>query len=130
MTTAIKKIIVSLQFDAADIELGELISDNRLIYFRYFPSFIKRGLEISPLKLKLNSEVNKANDTPFDGIFGVFADSMPDGWGRLLLDRALTAKGIALNTIGVLDRHFGLIRQCTHAIAAHISQSVKDANGV
>ena len=104
MTTAIKKIIVSLQFDAADIELGELISDNRLIYFRYFPSFIKRGLEISPLKLKLNSEVNKANDTPFDGIFGVFADSMPDGWGRLLLDRALTAKGIALNTIGVLDR--------------------------
>ncbi len=28
---------------------------------------------------------------PFDR---VFADSLPDGWGRLLLDRALAAKGL------------------------------------
>lgn len=26
---------------------------------------------------------------PFEGGFGIFADSLPDGWGRLLLDRIL-----------------------------------------
>lgn len=26
---------------------------------------------------------------PFDGLFGVFSDSLPDGWGRLLVDRLL-----------------------------------------
>ena len=76
----IKKIYVSIQFDAEDIEVGELVNENKLIYFRYYPSFVKRGLEISPLKLKLNTDINKANPIPFDGLFGVFFDSLPDGW--------------------------------------------------
>jgi serine/threonine-protein kinase HipA len=100
----IKKIHVSIQFDAEDIEVGELVSENKLIYFRYYPDFVKRGLNISPLKLKLNTDINKANDLPFDGLFGVFFDSLPDGWGRLLLDRTLTAKGISLANITPLDR--------------------------
>jgi serine/threonine-protein kinase HipA len=100
----IKKIYVSIQFDAEDIEVGELVSENRLIYFRYYPSFVKRGLEISPIKLKLNLGANKADAIPFDGLFGVFFDSLPDGWGRLLLDRTLTARGISLTNISPLDR--------------------------
>jgi serine/threonine-protein kinase HipA len=100
----IKKIYVSIKFDAEDIEVGELVSENRLIYFRYYPSFVKRGLEISPIKLKLNSSTNKADAIPFDGLFGVFFDSLPDGWGRLLLDRILTARGISLANITPLDR--------------------------
>jgi serine/threonine-protein kinase HipA len=100
----IKKIYVSIQFDAEDIEVGELVSENRLIYFKYYPSFLKRGLEISPIKLKLNSDTNKADAIPFDGLFGVFFDSLPDGWGRLLLDRTLTARGISLANITPLDR--------------------------
>ncbi len=100
----IKKIYVSIQFDAEDIEVGELVSEDKIIYFRYYPSFVKRGLEISPLKLKLNSDINKANPIPFDGLFGVFFDSLPDGWGRLLLDRTLTARGIPLAQLTPLDR--------------------------
>lgn len=30
---------------------------------------------------------------PFDGLFGVFADSLPDGWGRFLVDRLMLKKG-------------------------------------
>jgi serine/threonine-protein kinase HipA len=100
----IKKIIVSIQFDKAEIEVGELISEQKHIFFRYYPDFLKSGLEISPLKLKSNTTLNRANETPFDGLFGVFADSLPDGWGRLLLDRTLSAKGISLGEVGVLDR--------------------------
>lgn len=41
---------------------------------------------------------------PFDGIFGVFADSLPDGWGRLLVDRLIKRNGINPMEIGNLDR--------------------------
>ena len=37
-------------------------------------------------------------------MFGVFNDSLPDGWGRLLLDRSLSAKGIDITRITPLDR--------------------------
>ncbi|MCX6182769.1 MAG: type II toxin-antitoxin system HipA family toxin [Bacteroidetes bacterium] len=100
----IKKIIVSIQFNKEEIEVGELVAEAKNIYFKYYSDFIKTGLEISPIKLKLNREINKADALPFDGLFGVFADSLPDGWGRLLLDRSLSAKGIALDDVGALDR--------------------------
>ena len=100
----VKKIIVSIQFNESEMELGELVSEGRNIYFKYYTDFITKGIEISPLKLKLNKEINKAEAIPFDGLFGVFADSLPDGWGTLLLDKALTAKGIDINNITMLDR--------------------------
>jgi serine/threonine-protein kinase HipA len=100
----VKKIIVSIQFSKNVIELGELVSEGRDIYFKYYTDFINKGIEISPLKLKLNTIINKADTIPFDGLFGVFADSLPDGWGKLLLDRALTAKGIDISNMTMLNR--------------------------
>lgn len=100
----VEKIIVSIQLNEVEISVGELASDSKNIYFKYYTDFIKRGLEISPFKLKLNNLINKADPVPFDGLFGVFADSLPDGWGKLLLDRSLTARGVSVDNITVLDR--------------------------
>lgn len=36
--------------------------------------------------------------------FGVFADSLPDGWGRLLVDRLMLRNQINPHEIGSLDR--------------------------
>lgn len=36
-------------------------------------------------------KISKAE--PFEGLFGIFADSLPDGWGRLLVDRMLRKQG-------------------------------------
>ena len=41
---------------------------------------------------------------PFDGLFGVFNDSLPDGWGRLLVDRLLLKNRINPNEIDNLNR--------------------------
>lgn len=41
---------------------------------------------------------------PFDGLFGVFADSLPDGWGRFLVDRLMLKKGIEPAAVGNLNR--------------------------
>lgn len=100
----VKKIIVSVQFSKNEIELGELVSEGRDIYFKYYTDFINKGIEISPIKLKLNTTINKADAIPFDGLFGVFADSLPDGWGKLLLDKSLTAKGVDISNMTMLDR--------------------------
>ncbi|MFA9212448.1 MAG: type II toxin-antitoxin system HipA family toxin [Candidatus Methylacidiphilales bacterium] len=100
----VTKIFVSIQFNENEIELGELVSDGRNIYFKYYIDFISKGIEISPLKLKLSNEIYKADTLPFEGLFGVFADSLPDGWGKLLLDRFLTAKGIDVSNVTMLDR--------------------------
>ena len=100
----IKKLLVSIRLANEEVSIGELVSVSKGIYFKYFPSFIERGIQISPFKLKLGAEIRQADAMPFDGLFGVFADSMPDGWGRLLLDRALAEKGMRNASLPLLNR--------------------------
>jgi len=61
-------------------------------------------LDISPFKLKKTTEILLSPRAPFDGLFGVFNDSIPDGWGRLLLDRKLIKSGENPKEISILNR--------------------------
>ena len=61
-------------------------------------------MQISPLHLPLNDTIYKAPAIPFNGLHGVFSDSIPDGWGLLLMDRFLRQKGINVRKITSLDR--------------------------
>ena len=99
-----RKLAVSLDLEGNRFELGELVLSERQIYFRYKPEFLETGLNISPLKLPFNSAIVSAPKEPFDGLFGVFNDSLPDGWGRLLLDRTLSSRGIEIARITPMDR--------------------------
>jgi serine/threonine-protein kinase HipA len=99
-----QKLVVSIQLGKEEQEVGELISAGKNIYFKYYTRFLERGIEISPFKLKLSEEIYVGDALPFEGLFGVFADSQPDGWGRLLLDRTLTSRGISFHEITPLDR--------------------------
>lgn len=99
-----RRLNVSIVFDREPIPVGELVADGKKIYFRFASEFVSNGLEISPFKLKLSNDIVSADPIPFDGLFGVFGDSLPDGWGQLLLDRKLSAKGIAIETVHPLDR--------------------------
>ena len=80
---------------------------NHLIAFQYSDTWIRNGFPISPLSLPLNNNVfippEKSRER-FSGMFGVFADSLPDSWGQLLLDRHLGDMGIDKGDIGALDR--------------------------
>lgn len=84
--------------------MGRLLLKNRQIFFEYDTAFIKLKLELSPFKLPLKNGVILSNDRVFDGLFGVFNDSIPDGWGRLLLDRKLMSLGINAGNLSPLDR--------------------------
>jgi serine/threonine-protein kinase HipA len=84
--------------------MGRLLLKNRKIFFEYDPQFTKLGLELSPFKLPLKSGVITSSDRVFDGLFGVFNDSLPDGWGRLLLDRKLIKLNLNPSNLSPLDR--------------------------
>ena len=65
-----------------------------VLAFEYDDGWIREGFSISPLSLPLEKRVFVARRHPLDGVFGVFDDSLPDGWGRLLVDRLLRSHGI------------------------------------
>lgn len=84
--------------------VGRLASKDHRIFFEYNPEFLKTGLELSPLKLPLQPGIIAPVDYLFDGLFGVFNDSLPDGWGRLLLDRKLMQLGVNPESLSPLHR--------------------------
>lgn len=72
--------------------------------FQYDNEWLREGFSISPFSLPLEDRVFLPKSDVFEGLFGVFSDSLPDGWGRLLVDRMLLAKGIRPQTVRAVTR--------------------------
>jgi len=68
--------------------------DDRFCAFQYDRDWLASGFSISPLDLPLKSDLFIAKAEPFWGNFGIFEDSLPDGYGRYLLNRLLKKQGI------------------------------------
>jgi serine/threonine-protein kinase HipA len=100
----INKLFVSLHLGGNNFDVGELVLFDNKLYFRYNTDFLKTGLNLSPIKLTFTGDIVGADKQLFEGLFGVFNDSLPDDWGRLLLDRFLSAMGIDIIKITPLDR--------------------------
>lgn len=69
--------------------LGTLLQSDRQILFEYDAAFIETGLQLSPYKLPLQSGIQKSMPGMREGLHGLFDDSLPDGWGLLLMHREL-----------------------------------------
>ncbi len=77
------------------------------IAFQYTHDWLKEGFSISPFSLPLRDNVfvpKDKNRELFDGLYGVFSDSLPDNWGRLLLDKYLLSHGINAADLSALDK--------------------------
>ena len=77
---------------------------NRKTAFEYSDEWLETGFSISPFSLPLKKQVFIPNKDYFNGLFGVFADSLPDAWGRLLLERLLKQRGKEVYEYTLLDR--------------------------
>lgn len=87
------------------IKVGQIaLTPDALCAFEYEPAYLASGVSISPFNLPLKSGVFVAKRIPFNGGFGVFDDSLPDGWGNLILDRYLKSKGIDSTKLTLLQR--------------------------
>ncbi len=100
----IKEIKVGLDFGNSKHNVGRLAIRDGIIYFEYNAGFIKSSIEISPYRLPLKSGLHKFDKDIFEGLYGVYNDSLPDGWGRLLFDRAMRSYGILPQELSPLDR--------------------------
>lgn len=90
-------------------KVGRMVqTSDYLCAFEYDEDFLQSGSSISPFHLPLRKEVFLARRIPFTGGFGVFDDSLPDGWGSLILDRFLKSKGINPAALTLLQR-FALV---------------------
>ena len=81
-----------------------LTPDDRLCAFEYDRIWLSDGFSISPLELPLKTGLFIAKPQPFHGDFGIFEDSLPDGYGRYLLHKALLREGINDADLSALDR--------------------------
>lgn len=88
-----------------DILVGTLAkTPERVVAFEYDLDWLNNGFSISPFSLPLIKKVFIPKYEPFDGLFGVFNDSLPDGWGRLLVDRLFLKNKINPTEIDNLNR--------------------------
>lgn len=74
-------------------KVGELRLERQGIYFVYDRNWLATGYNLSPITMTFDDKPQLAEDIRlFDGLHGAFADSLPDGWGMLLMDRFFNGK--------------------------------------
>lgn len=102
----VRKMAVMLDLEGKKRSLGTLAwsSAERRSYFEFSLEFLATPLLVSPFHLMAKPGVIQAPRDPFDGLHGLFNDSLPDGWGRLLLDRRLQRAGVDYHALTPLDR--------------------------
>ena len=72
--------------------------------FAYDEEWLKSGYPLNPFSLPLEGNVFVPKGRVFDGLWGVFADSLPDAWGRLLEDRMFRSRGIDPGLLSQIER--------------------------
>jgi serine/threonine-protein kinase HipA len=97
-------VYVYLEQYGDEFLVGTLAQKEKKIYFEYDAAFISKNIHLSPYMVPLQKGLQVCEDRVFDGLYGLFADSLPDGWGRLLLDRYLISHGINYHDISPLER--------------------------
>jgi serine/threonine-protein kinase HipA len=102
----LKKHVARLKVLHCLQEVGMLaITDRGQILFEYAPQWLAAGFDLAPRSLAFNGVPQGAKDPLFNGLHGVFNDSLPDGWGLLLMDRIFNNRmGWSRHQITPLDR--------------------------
>lgn len=100
--------LLEVRFTARSLELprlvGTLLDQRGRIYFEYAPSWLDTGLNLSPFHLPFEGGLFEHRDRRFGPLPGLFDDSLPDGWGHLLMDRHFRNLGQDPSALGPLER--------------------------
>lgn len=97
---------VMLDLEGEALPVGRMAwrTSERRSYFEYDGAALDRKLPLSPFNLPLKPGAQAAPHAPFEGLHGLFNDSLPDGWGRKLLDRRLQRMAYDFTTLAPIDR--------------------------
>ncbi len=103
----IDKVNVTADFGSSTWPVGELYLQQGKIYFTYDPQFPTERFRLSPFHLSIDKTLAHAvkdnHRSLFWGLLGAFGDSLPDGWGLLLIKRSMEAKNLRFSEMSGLD---------------------------
>lgn len=101
----VRRLEVFRRLSTGDRVLAGVLAQNaQAVYFQYDPDYLSNYANLSPFSLSHDNSLQPAPSTPHNGIHGVFADSLPDGWGMLLMDRVFRQQGILPHQLTAMDR--------------------------
>jgi len=95
---------LTVKYHGEVVGVISLTPDDKCLAFEYDPRWLTEGFSISPLELPLKPGLFLAKPTPLYGDFGIFEDSLPDGYGRYLLHKALMREGIDDRNLTAIER--------------------------
>lgn len=104
MKNDIEELIVKIEISNKIFTVGQLASLDHKIFFEYDDNFVKSGFEISPYNLPLKPGAQSNQLEYFNSLPGVFHDSLPDGWGLLLMDHFFEKNSFHRHEITMLQR--------------------------
>jgi len=110
------------------LPVGTLAEDRGRVYFEYTSEFLATGLNLSPFRLPFEADLFEHRDLEFGPLPGLFDDSLPDGWGLLLMDRHFRSIGPNLAAISHLDRLSWLGTRTMGALTYHPPPDRQDTN--
>jgi len=90
--------------DGSSTAVGELAQNKQGAYFQYNTHYLAKFSNLSPFNLYFDSTLQLAPKKPHNGLHGAFSDSLPDGWGLLLMDRVFRQAEILPSQITAMDR--------------------------
>ena len=114
----VKRIMVSLW----EQRVGTIVptgTRGETYAFQYDRKFLRSGIELSPLMMPLRKEPYVFADLPrseYAGLPPAFSDSLPDAFGRGLIDRWFEERGYVRSEITALDRLAYIGRRATGAL--------------
>lgn len=85
--------------------IGKLTMDGRRPTFGYDAAWLADGLELSPIEMPLRAAPYYGTHASSHYLCGLLSDSLPDGWGMLLMDRFFRKfMDSSAQQVSVLDR--------------------------
>ena len=87
-------------------KIGTILLKDGIVYFEYDKVFKTNNLEISPLKLplSLNKVYTNNDDRYFEGLAGVFHDTLPDKFGTKVIERYFESKNIPSYELNIIQK--------------------------
>lgn len=99
-------LAASLKFDdaGAPMPIGRLAMATGLAQLEWSSEAIAAALPISGLLYPPEPGLHPARGREFDGLHGFLSDSLPEGWGHLVMRRRLARLGVQIDGLSPLDR--------------------------
>ena len=101
----VQRLTVHRRFASGETRrVGELAQNRQGVFFQYDADYLRAGPSLSPFMLSADGSLQAAPRAPHSGLHGVFADSLPDGWGMRVMDRVFRRNGVLPTELTPMDR--------------------------